>query len=811
MRSTFNIQRLTLLLLLLVITAVAYALHWSFTVDDAAISFSYARNFAQGYGLGALFPGASRVEGYSNLLWVILLAAGTKLGLNTLLASKIIGLFFSLGVIAILYLLLGKFIHNHWMLLGLILLPVSLTFTFWSVSGLENSLYAFLILLAVYFLLHEDKSPAQIPFGSAISLVLVGMTRPEGLVYALAGAGYKIIQLAIHWRQVEVRRLLIKNLLSWLGIFLLGYGLFKAWHYAYFAAWWPNPIYAKAGWYKTDLQKIWFDPGGWTYLRGYFRTFAVVGMIPALLFGALVSLKGSQRVIPIFALATLALPLYTFDWMVNYRFLYPFLPFAVALLILAADELWGWIFLRETTATPEQIASHKPLAMTIYRIVALVLMIWFGISVARFAWVNLRLTERQLACGYAPMAETRCLDGKMYWSMGEVDQKYAELQNFAEQIGLTDPLYMIPDIGATSYLQNKRILDLAGLGDYQLARIREGSLLKQYVFQEQRPDFIMTHGVWTRRTDLTTFSAFRENYLPIEQGQDENGLVHGTFVRKDLLVSPAPTSLNTYLCEPAPGIFLVSLPASNSALEASTGQVPTPDPTNTGSEALAGQEIIPGLDSFWLASQSQTDNWNIEFTIYDQAGAQIYSGSEPLGYGWYPTSRWQSNEWFRQFIRLPEHLPAGDYNISLRLSGNSGASSDQDEGHPCNIVFTFPKNADDQDLPADQPQNLLVKSQSAWNAGDLDGLLMSLKDKNALQQTMVRQQSENWAVTGRDRVQNHQDWLAFGRTLRQAAGQAAEQKDWKRAYQLYLAAALANPDDAWAQRGLEQARRDYMQ
>ncbi len=516
-----------------------------------------------------------RVEGYSNLLWVILLAAGTKLGLDTLLVSKIIGLFFSLGVIALLYLILRPFIHNRWLLLGLALLPVSLTFTFWSVSGLENSLYAFLILLAVFFLLREDQSPDKIPLGSALSLVLVGMTRPEGLVYALAGLGYKVLQLAIRWQQKENRRILVKHLLSWLAIFLLGYGLFKAWHYAYFAAWWPNPIYAKAGWYKTDLTEIWFKPGGWTYLRGYFRTFAAVGILPALLFGGLVSLKGPQRVMPIFALAALALPLYTFDWMVNYRFLYPFLPFAVALLVLAADQLWNWLnnfwyigrIQRPTSST--QLLSM---------IAAVVLVLWFGFSVARFAWVNLRLTQRQLACGYAPMAETRCLDGKMYWTMDEVDQKYSELQSFADQIGLDNPLYLIPDIGATSYLQNKRILDLAGLGDYQLARIREGALLKQYVFEEQRPDFIMTHGVWTRRTDLTTFNAFNENYLPVEQGQDENGLVHGTFVRRDLLISPASDPLATYECELAPGLYLVS--TSSSGVEASAG---------VKVEALAGQ------------------------------------------------------------------------------------------------------------------------------------------------------------------------------------------------------------------------------
>jgi len=455
-----------ILLLLLVATGVAYVLHWSFIVDDAAISFTYARNFAHGFGLGALYPGAPRVEGYSNLLWVILLGAGTWLGFDTILVSKILGLVFALGAMLMLFLSLRDFIRNRWLLSGLILLPISLTFTFWSVSGLENSLYAFLILLAVYLLIREDKTPTAIPYGSPLTLVLVGMTRPEGLVYALAGLGYKIIQLGFNWRPADKeqladkdhlhnkRRLYIRNLVIWLAIFLLGYGLFKTWHWWYFAAFWPNPIYAKAGWYGKDLNKVWLQPDGWIYLRGYFRSFAAVGMIPVLIFGGLVSLRGQQRIFLIFALAALALPLYTSDWMVNYRFVYPFLPFEIALLVLAADQLWTWIF-----------APHNRALWL--RIAAVALAVWFGFVVARFAWANLRLTERQLACGYStPMAETSCLSGKMYWSMSEVDQKYAELQAYAKQVGLADPLYMIPDIGATSYLRNLRILDMAGLGDY---------------------------------------------------------------------------------------------------------------------------------------------------------------------------------------------------------------------------------------------------------------------------------------------------------------------------------------------------------
>ena len=43
------------------------------TLDDAYITFRYARHLAEGYGLGAWNHTGERVEGYSSLLWTLLL------------------------------------------------------------------------------------------------------------------------------------------------------------------------------------------------------------------------------------------------------------------------------------------------------------------------------------------------------------------------------------------------------------------------------------------------------------------------------------------------------------------------------------------------------------------------------------------------------------------------------------------------------------------------------------------------------------------------------------------------------------------
>src|SRR5947208_12083 len=52
---------------------------YDFLCDDAFISFRYARNFARGHGL-VFNAGFERIEGYSNFLWVLILAAFQFLG-----------------------------------------------------------------------------------------------------------------------------------------------------------------------------------------------------------------------------------------------------------------------------------------------------------------------------------------------------------------------------------------------------------------------------------------------------------------------------------------------------------------------------------------------------------------------------------------------------------------------------------------------------------------------------------------------------------------------------------------------------------
>ena len=118
-------------------------------VDDAYISFRYLDNLVAGHGL--VYNAGERVEGFSNLLWILLLAPLRLAGVPVVLGAQLLGI--GLGAAAIALAVVGAFRHLGVRSLAgtafVAFLPAtSGYFAAWSIGGLEGSLYAFLLVAA---------------------------------------------------------------------------------------------------------------------------------------------------------------------------------------------------------------------------------------------------------------------------------------------------------------------------------------------------------------------------------------------------------------------------------------------------------------------------------------------------------------------------------------------------------------------------------------------------------------------------------------------------------------------------------------
>jgi arabinofuranosyltransferase len=246
--------------------ALVHSRAWAFLCDDAFISFRYARHLAE-HGTLAYNLAAPRelVEGYTNFLWVLLLALGDRLGARP---EQLAPWLTQAGLLAGLVLacgLLGGLRGRTWMTLGpALLLAVSPEFVVWGQGGLETSLAAALVL-------------------AAMAAVVGGRWRVGGLVTALAGLTRPDALLPIGlfvatWLIVHGRR-------DWPGWSrLLQAGALAAgplllhllWRQQVYGAWLPNT------WFIKQFGGLLRDSYGVWYVEAWTRGVGLAWLVPLL-------------------------------------------------------------------------------------------------------------------------------------------------------------------------------------------------------------------------------------------------------------------------------------------------------------------------------------------------------------------------------------------------------------------------------------------------------------------------------------------------------------------------------------------------
>ncbi len=229
-----------------------------FLTDDAFISFRYVRNLLEGHGL--VFNPGERVEGYSNFLWVLELAAIWRvLGWAPEDAAPWLSVVFTAGTVGALAWWVYRLpsLRNRglvgWMALGLVC--SSATFAVWtSAGGLETRQFTFFIVLAVVCLsLYRDRRAGLL--AASFSLAGAALTRPEGPLIAVCCFGWFFVQrmadakgLRVDWRELAY-------LAAPFVILVAAHFLFR---YAYYGEWLPNTYYAKhvRPWYESGFRYL---------------------------------------------------------------------------------------------------------------------------------------------------------------------------------------------------------------------------------------------------------------------------------------------------------------------------------------------------------------------------------------------------------------------------------------------------------------------------------------------------------------------------------------------------------------------------
>ena len=237
------------------------ALTW-FLTDDAFISFRYVRNLLEGHGL--VFNPGERVEGYSNFLWILELAALWRvLGVVPEVASRWLSVVCTVGTLGtLLWWMARQPAVSHrglviWMALGLVC--SSATFAVWtSGGGLETRQFSLFVVVAVVCLGLYRHHPAGL-LAASLSLGGAALTRPEGPLMALCCFGWFLGQrLAVTGRS-GLHREGLRDLLYLVGPCVALVGAHLLFRYAYYGEWLPNTYHAKhvRAWYESGFRYLW--------------------------------------------------------------------------------------------------------------------------------------------------------------------------------------------------------------------------------------------------------------------------------------------------------------------------------------------------------------------------------------------------------------------------------------------------------------------------------------------------------------------------------------------------------------------------
>lgn len=493
-------------------------------VDDAGISLAYARNLAAGHGFVAQ-PGQAPVEGFSNLLLVLLEALLFVARLpSPVLTAKVLGVVATLAAFASLrrtvVALTAREAVAQALLYALALTPPLVV---WTVSGLENGLTVLLVSALLELLLLPRP---QLPARAALLTGLFAMNRPDGLVFAPAVALLFAAEAVLARADREARLAALRKLATYVALDAAFTGALFAWRWRTFGRVWPHTYEAKREYANLgDHAAALVHAPREVFSKLHELALGTAGPLGPALFALLALLVSGLAVrgrlarplVCTVLLALAAAAAFVFlerDWMGELRFGTAFVVLAWLTAVLVLEAL-----------TRQHPRAFLPFAAALV------------IASAADGFPRLLQFAEDPPTPYA-----------------KVQRETALLGRYADALGLRTGSVLAADVGAELLESPLRVYDLAGLCEPAIVRhLKQGSPLWRYehpaffewVFEETRPTFVVTRGFWSNVTTFTDDPRFTRDYAAIDAYDDRyvarvygRYARSGVFVRRDALGAP---------------------------------------------------------------------------------------------------------------------------------------------------------------------------------------------------------------------------------------------------------------------------------
>ena len=311
MDSADEVKFITASIILTIIFCIIYLVLFGYTGrDDSHITYFPGEMLSQGHGI--VNYNGDKLEQSSTLLFVIALGIATFIAPQDWTAADL-GPILSVSFAIMFFILLSKWIFKskmHWLVS--VAIGLQTPFIYWSLSGMENSLYALLLLCFIISYANETRYSRLL----AVISALISLVRPEGFIVILCTTfGVELLRYysKIPTSFKHIGYTFIGIITAFLFKTMLGLGIF------------PLPVYA-----KQDIDVFDRLISGLSYFRDTFTTFPIllcVAFVSFLFFSKEMFISKKRFNIEALTAFCIVLATGSFallaggDWMENGRFL----------------------------------------------------------------------------------------------------------------------------------------------------------------------------------------------------------------------------------------------------------------------------------------------------------------------------------------------------------------------------------------------------------------------------------------------------------------------------------------------------------
>ena len=457
-----------------------------FIKDDAYISWRYAHNLVTGNGL--VFNRGEHVEGFTNFLWVFVMAPFEALGWDLFQVCQVLGTLLGIGCLA-LTARMTRWLQDDdrrglWFLWGAVWLAASSSFVLWAQAGLEQPLASLLPIAGAWVLWRArertfagESDVARDRKHHLYAGLIMGagcMTRPELHLLAI------LVGLPLVVDAVRARRVTRAQLLYVAGILAVTVPC-HTFRYLYYGSLIQNTFYVKTG----------GGPGVWHVGLRTLRDMFLFNYSGALVVVAPLAFANRQHRVEKVTMAVIAVAFMAYyvsvgvDEMQWHRLYLPALPF---LCVLAALGLRNLVSLAASLVTGERGERVK---------LSAIVAAWGAVSIA--AGTSFRFTFEEMGGfnGHGDYAGTF----------------HPDLGKFLTRHERPHALVAFQDMGSTPYhAPDIDFLDFFGLVDKTVAHARHDAGLHTFIGAQgdaqQKYDAQMRDYFFSRSPEWAIFTIY---------------------------------------------------------------------------------------------------------------------------------------------------------------------------------------------------------------------------------------------------------------------------------------------------------------